>query len=1274
MSPGSRALFPLGHPQLRTLYSELLYPGTGVGNLAGSLSFPGTARDLERLAAAVTLVVAGHDALHLRLTPASAMVGEQYLAPRGPLDLAEIDGDDQAALAAASQEPFSLWESPLFLFRLLRFADERIGLFFKYHHAIVDAWTVSLLNRQFHERFRALAEHGAAVPVAEHPSFLEFLQRERDYLASPEREQDEVFFRESLVELPGAADASPSGIATWRFTHELDPALTAALEGFCQSRGTTVFRFFLAVLARHFTTDGEHPDVVIGTGHHNRLTPREKAMAGMTVSTVPLCLRVDPRQSFVDLLGDVHARSTAALARQRFPFDLLAPAVRRAGRDPVQLLRYFLNHIPSFDGPYTVARYSPGADLSELDVKINPNQRPRGTPLQLCVDARRSLHDEQRVRQLFAQVERLVRESLADPERVLAPVAVHPAPDSSRSVLHGPPAWRPDGVGTFLEAFARTAATAAPGSIAVVDAHTTLTYEELARRVHAAASGLAVAGIGPGATVAVVTTRTVDFLVAALAVMRAGAAYVPLEPDLPEQRRTELLGSTRAALVLTSGLPAPPGEPLPWRLLDEVAATGASSLPDPPGPDDTAYVITTSGTTGEPKGVMIPHRALWNLLCGVVGLGGLTAADRASAYCSFMFDVSVAELFAPLVVGASVHIVPEGLRHAVSDLDDFFEQHRISVATLPTRVGELFQEHARGATLRLLTVAGEQLRVARPRGYRLVNAYGPTEATVYATAYEVPGEGRDLPIGVPLPGMTAFVVDDQGQLVPRGEPGELWLAGAGIATGYLGREEETRRVFVPNPFATGPHEAIAYRTGDRARVLPDGNLAFLGRRDRQIKLRGFRIELEEIERCLGRCPGVERGLVVVRSRGADEQLWAFCTASGPVDEAALQDLLRAELPGYAVPARCLVVPAFPLDRHGKIDQGRLVEAAGGQVVVAPRDAAEAALLELFREVLGRDDFGVTDSFFALGGDSLAAMRLFAALARRGRGRQAVSLLFAAPTVAQLSRALSEAEGSPAGRDDLVTTLAAGSGAGPVLCCVHDFTTDLLSYASLLAHLDPGVTVLGLRWSPRLGASVASLEELAARYVQALRTVLPAGPYHLLGYSFGGTIAYELARQLAAQGCRVGLLALIDTPNFARDARFLERFVLSATKSVLLWLRGMSFSAKLAFLEGSFGARPRLGRVRALLAAQGQMRRLALAYRPGPVPWALVLFRSRERRVALDATLGWRELVPAVEVCDVSGNHITVMSEQHVPQVARRLGELLTSTAVSPDRPGIVHVR
>lgn len=1258
----SRQGFDLAHPQRRAWFSELLYPGTGVGNLAGAVRLAGSPEQLPLLQRAIEQVIAAHDALRLQMVQTASTLPRQVLVDPPKLHLRTLDvGEDPTSLLEAAKTPLPLFDAPLYQFDLLRFSGGEIGYFFKYHHATVDALTVSLLNRRIHQRFRDLVEGRAPSPFEPNPSFLDFLDRERAYLESPQFHEDEDFWRRELdgVQPQVLDDRGSRSIATARYEHTFDAELSGAVTAFGAEHGTTPFRLFMALFFLYFARRTRGDDVVIITGHHNRIHPGEKGMAGMTVSTLPIRFVLDQGDDFRAFLRAVHEKISACLAHQQYPFDLMAAHLREQGVDPQQILAVSLNHVPSVAGDYHVDRYSPGADMGVLDIKLNPNQRPRSDPLQICVDARREVFDQAAVELLFARIEGLLRQALAAPETRLRDLEVLTPPEREAALALAHQSSEPaprDPPPTILSLFDDVVCRH-PGVTAVVDPLGPTSYRDLRERSLRLARRLARLGVSRGAKVAISLDRGVGFVVAVLAVLRAGGAYVPVNPGTPPRRARAMLDDAEAAFLISE---AP--DPFPGYdgvvIAPEVggdASEPAVDLPEVRG-EDLAYVMFTSGSTGRPKGAMIDHRALAHLLSWVADLWELQPGVAAAGLFTFMFDPSVAEIFSPLCRGATLHLLPAELRRSIRGLNDYFIEHDIAVASLTTRVGELFLAQIETTSLRTLTVAGEQLDAFRDRGYRVFNAYGPTEVAVYATFHQVTRAEPRVPIGRPAPGLRAYVVDEQLHLVPPGEEGELLLAGPQVGRGYASRPELTEQVFVKNPFSREPEASVAYRTGDRVRFRDDGRLEYLGRRDRQLKLRGYRVEPSEVEQVLLRHPSVAQCVVTKHPRPGAARLCAFYTIGGgqEVDEPAIVTFLAEHLPDFMVPEPLLRVDAMPLTPRGKTDREALLarleaEPPDAPPASPPRTETEARLLEIWRRALPGAHLGTESDFFDSGGDSIQAMRVFAEIEETFGRRLPVSTIFQARTVERLASRLS----APRPTSSIEPVVIRRGTRERPLFCVHDITGDVMPYTNMAQHLGHRLTLMGLRYDDS-SSPAPTIEALATRYLAAVRAAQPRGPYDLLGYSIGGTIAYEMAQQLRRDGQHVSFLGLIDTPNFLVYDNVFDAFKVTALRHVLAWWRNMSWAYKLLFLTSNVRRRWKNGTLRDILGPHRRLKAMALRYRPVAYDGPVVLWKARERLFDMDLHLGWDILVSDLEVHEVEGGHISLLDPVRSRQIAEGL--------------------
>ena len=646
-------------------------------------------------------------------------------------------------------------------------------------------------------------------------------------------------------------------------------------------------------------------------------------------------------------------------------------------------------------------------------------------------------------------------------------------------------------------------------------------------------------GVGPDVIVGICVERSLEMLVGIFGVLKAGGAYLPLDPTYPAGRLTYMIEDARPILILTQ-------EALRQRLPEAIEtlcldkdwpSIGGASQANPvprATPGNLAYVIYTSGSTGRPKGVAIAHGGIPNLAAAQQARLAVRAASRMLQFSAWSFDAAVWEIAISVSSGACL-ILPQLEERSGDALIQLMIRERISHALLPPAVLPTLASPPKELALECLVVGGEACPIGITNVWagrcRMINAYGPTETTVYATLSE-PLLASVVPsIGRPIWNTRIYLLDDHMLPVPVGVAGELYIGGAGLARGYLGRPDLTAERFVPDPFG-GAGERL-YRTGDLARYRPDGNIDYLGRIDHQVKIRGFRIELGEIEAALSRIPGVREAVVLAREDSpGDKRLVAYVAGSNGAEPAAaaLRAALQRELPDYMVPAAFVVLDALPLTSNGKVDRKALpTPDIGAQVAhqyVAPRTVTEWVLARAFREVLQIDRVGINDNFFHLGGNSLSGLKLAERIRRTVCSALPVTAIFQAQTIAELADWISRSED----RAQSPLVLMRRGGAAPPLYCVHPAGGSIIRYQALADALAGSRPIYGIQSRSMLDPTYLdnSIEEMAADYVDLIRRNHPQGPYFLLGWSMGGIIAVSIAAMLEEQGKKVVFLGLLDT--------------------------------------------------------------------------------------------------------------------------------------------------
>lgn len=877
------------------------------------------------------------------------------------------------------------------------------------------------------------------------------------------------------------------------------------------------------------------------------------------------------------------------------------------------------------------------------------------------------------------------------------------------NTFHGIPAEANLVPGAF-----EAAARRHPEKVAVECGGVEITYSALNQYADRVAGHLRVCGAGPEVLVGVLLERSAAMLAGLLGILKAGAAYLPIDPHSPPDRINFMLADANASLLLTQRsfeeLRDLPGAKT--ILIEDIPGTRAEELPPSRRgghPGDLAYVIYTSGSSGKPKGVEIEHRGLSNFLASIEAEIELRPDDVVAALSSPSFDISVLEFFLPLCGGATLAILPRAAAGQGERLRSEVERVGATVMLATPATWQLLVNAGWQGNRRMRAISGgESMSPAlarflaeHTRGFW--NHYGPTETTIAATTYRVNGTEARIPIGKGLPNTRLYALDGDGREVEPGTVGELHIGGLGVARGYRNRGDLTTERFIT--IEAGDGRERVYRTGDMVKPLPDGNFEFVGRADNQIKIRGFRVELEEIEAALAQHPSIRENAVVAEECGRDDKrLIAYIVADGQAAGVAseLRTFLKEKLPAYMIPSSFIVLENLPLNGNGKVDRQGLrartrTLSERSNAPPGPADAVESELLSIWRRTLGFHSVGITDNFFEIGGHSLLAAKLAKAIGKRFETKLPISVLFQAPTIQQLAQLLRDRGWSPSW-SPLVPISKEGVRA-PVFC-VHPIGGNVLSFQALSLHLGGDFPVYGLQARGLDNEELPhdSVEAMAADYVEAVREAQETGPYFLAGYSAGGLVAFEMARQLTLLGETIGMVILFDSyigspPDSGEgngDGEIgITRHIWSILSRRLSRFQGMSFEEKISSVRRNFsyyGARflmdmrirrhlllTRLGIPTARLRHVEDAFALAVRqYVPTPLPVNALLFRAdkSDGDHDPDPAMGWQRLIQGnLSLCKVPGDHFTILYEPYVRAVARelttRLEKLEPKTPVAP---------
>ena len=1286
--------------------------------------------DLERAELALREVIARHDMLRAIVTPDGL---QQVLDDVPPYEIAVVDLVDAAPGAAADElaairrelegQTCDTAAWPLFDVRATRLDRTHTRLHVMLDALIIDAWSTSLM---FREWSRLYAGEQLPAPAL---SFRDYVTAAGSLKGGELHAASLAYWTERAATLPAAPELplarSPSSIIRPTFVHRsarLDEAQWASFKEHAASAGVTAsaaictaYAHVLATWSRssHFTLNllffnrlALHPKVDEVVGNFSATTLLEVR----NVDSEPFAVRADrlQRQLWTDLehryvsgvevlrlLNRVHRDP----ARATMPV-VFASTVSFGAKQDADTGRGLAHHLTSLGSGGIEVSSSIRTPQVWLDHQVVED----AGCLVVNWDVVEELFEEGLVDAMFAAYQDVLRELCSDAtawERPL-PVVVPEDDLRRRREVNATLVPAPASPRVLHEGFA-IAAAAHPEVCAVIAGDRKLSYGELDAIVDRLDRDLRAAGAGPKSLVAVVMHKGWEQVAGVLAILRCGAAYVPIDPDVPAARLALAIETTEAVVALTQ--PAV-DELLQWpaairRIVvdDRDDARGAPLEALDVSPSDLAYVIFTSGSTGTPKGVMVEHGAALNTVLDVNERFGVVAGDRVLALSALNFDLSVWDIFGLLTAGGTIVLPDPSARLEPAHWSDLVERHGVTLwNTVPTLM-EMFAEHVAGsgrdsvATLRLVMLSGDWIPLSLPQRIRSVapaaalwSLGGATEASIWSILHpiaELDPARVSVPYGKPMRNQQFHVLGDSLRPCPQWVTGQLYIAGVGLARGYLADEARTRASFVRHP-ATGER---LYRTGDLGRYLPDGSIEFLGRDDGQVKIQGFRVELGEVEAALLHCDGVRAAVAVAagEARGA-KRLLAYVVSAGPEPVAEiLLARLRDTLPAYLVPQAIVVIEEIPVTANGKVDRAALPapqQAVGGvRHDVAARDDVERRLVAIWEELFDERPLTVDVDFFAIGGNSLIAVRLMALIKRAWGRTLALSTMFERPTIELLAPLLRDT-GPDAHREALVR-IRPGTG-GPPLIFVHPVAGDVLCYADLAIALGEDVPFLGLQTPD---AAATSIEELAELYVAAVREAVPDGPYRLGGWSMGGVVAIEMARRIEALGETVELLAVIDLlepPGSAPDATTVtDGVLLSWFARDLAALAGATLDVPAETLGGDQDAAMRtlcveaqragalpadvdVATVRPIFARFAANFRALLAYRPEPYAGPVRFFRACDGGATAETAAAWSELFAGDgQVLDVPGDHYSVMRAPALDALASRLREQIDALRITP---------
>jgi amino acid adenylation domain-containing protein len=1064
----------------------------------------------------------------------------------------------QSLTAEEALKPFDLSRLPLIRVSLFRLSEAEHVLIINFHHIVVDGISIGLILDEVDIFYRALTSGQDPHPPDLNLQYADFALWQRQAVDKEAYDDQLTFWQKQLsgalpvLELP--ADFPRPLLQSFKGSNvflNLPQTLVRNLTSLGTREGCTFFMTVLAAFQVLLHRYSGAEEIVIGTPVALRDPGKVGSLIGNCLNMAALRCDLSGNPDFLEMLRRSRNTALDAFSNADLPFEALMRHLtieRDPARNPVfQVMLQVLPANPATIGDLEVSNFHFDMKIAQFDLALHFYEESGGQHLRFeyCTDVFRP----ETVERLASAFSRLLQAVVTNPRLKISEVPILSDSERHQVLTSWNKTSRHHPEDLCLHNLVERAAVRTPNLVAVECGGQSLTYRELNAKANRLANHLRECGVQPESCVGIVLERSLDLIVGLLAILKAGATYVPMDPSFPPERLAWMMEDADILFLITlTGLLKDLSRlGLRAVCLDADWAAIEQGVSDDPGialsPSSLAYIIYTSGSTGKPKGVMIEHRSVVNFLLSMQEEPGFDENDVLVAVTTISFDIAALEVFLPLISGGRLVVAQ---RNEVIDGSALLEKISSSGATVlqaTPATWKLMLEAGWEWTPELKMLCGgeplprELANRMLQRSAKLWNMYGPTETTIWSSVERVRPGSDPILIGRPIANTQLYIVDQHLEPVPLGVIGELLIGGDGVSRGYRNRPDLTAERFIETPFLDPGNRA--YRTGDLARFHPDGRLELLGRLDHQVKLRGYRIELGEIEKVLSQHEAVKDAVVVTQEdQDGDKRLVAYCipVTAGQLKSVQLGPFLQKQLPDYMLPSCFVEMEAFPLTPNGKIDRKALpkpenITLEAGSPFVEPEGELELQLAEIWKRALRKPAIGANDNFFDLGGHSLLAAQVFAQMDRQIGVKLPLALLFQAPTIRQLAASVQQ-KSRKDGWKSLVPIQTRGD--RPPIFLVHGAEGNVLLYKNLARNLGGNQPVYGLQSRGLDGSegTATRIEEMAAHYREEIQALQPKGPYFLGGYCMGGTVALEIAQQLRRAGESVGLLALLETYNLA----------------------------------------------------------------------------------------------------------------------------------------------
>ena len=1223
-----------------------------------------------------------------------------------------------------AQQSFDLATAPLVRFKLLKLGSKSYILLLTIHHIISDVWSMGIIIQELATLYKAFVA-GQSSPLPELPlQYADYAYWQRQWLTHEVLEEQYKYWQQQLAGAPNlltlATDRPRPSVYTFHgsvLNFQLDKELTQQLKQLSQETAGTLYMTLLTAFMILLSYYSRQKDILVGSPIANRNISDLNLLIGFFVNTLVMRGDLSGNPTIQEMLERLRKVAIEAFTHKDLPFNKLVEKLcpeRNQSYNPLFQVCFVFQNAPV--GELNL----PGVSISSMNLDrdaamfdLTLSMEETGSGLQGYWEYNSDLFDVGTIQQMLRHFEIVLKQMVANPQQKIDNITILSEEEVHQQLIiwNSTQASYPEEK-TIHQLFEEQVSKT-PNNIAVVYGDRHLTYWELETRANQLAHHLRQQGVGTDTLVALCLNRSLDMIVAILGVLKAGGAYLPMDPDYPQERLSFMVEDSQVshAIATQASVKCLPPQIPSLICLDKDAESIAAQPILPPTskttPSNLAYCIYTSGSTGKPKGVLLEHRNVVRLLVNDKLQFTFTDSDIWTMFHYYGFDFSVWEMYGALLYGGKLIVVPQELTRDPSGFLELLIREKVTVLNqTPTFFYSLMQESLKQSqvdiALRYIIFGGEALYPIQLKAWKelypnvkLINMYGITETTVHVTFKEI--TEREIQknvcnVGIPISTTTTYIMDSQLRLLPVGVPGEICVGGDGVSRGYLNRDELTAKRFVQNPYNS---QECIYRSGDLGKLLPNGEMIHLGRMDHQVKIRGFRVELGEIQNHLLKLANVSEAVVVAKKlRSDDLEIVAYIVPTNPgITVTELRNYLAETLPYFMVPSAFVILEKMPITSNGKVDHHALPAPdmssfSKGRNFVSPRDFLEMQLVKIWEEILQAHPVGVQDNFFEVGGNSLLAVRLMAQIQDQFAKNLPLSTLFQGATIEELASILRQ-QGEIQQWSSLVGIQTKGS--KPPFFCVHPIGGNVLCYADLAHHLGNEQPFYGLqargitgKQKPRI-----SIEDMATDYLESIRSVQPQGPYYLGGWSFGGLVAFEMAQQFQSLGEQVALLALIDTqaPIAQLKQSDIDDVMLAALVAKDL---GGNFGKTIPICENKLqqlepetqlnyileeakraaiiSPDANLEQIKQILQVYKANIQAFLSYAPQIYPSRIILLQATESsspaydfllkkfpQFKQDQFLGWRQFsAQPIEVCSLPGNHYSILSKPQIHSLADKL--------------------